>query len=290
MVDPIDDVARQARQGSVAAVIQVLNEKLADQGVRTRAVFSDGVLQLLCEAQSKEELEPSILIGRVKQILESLAPRNIRRVRINSRLVREQQLLWLEEISRDPENQLLWSELITLAKPNPIARFFEDLKDQARSRRSAMPQSLSQRQVREQRQFWRGWLGGAGVSVLLVAGVFAAWYWSNTRSGDRVEAEVTTASPSVPVAAPAPAVSPPPARPPDPFAEAVRLAEQASSTGQTAQSAADWLTLAAKWQQASDLMKQVSNRDQRYRTAQNRAEMYRKNSQSALQMAQSRRN
>jgi len=108
MVAPVDNIAIQARQGSVAAIIQVLNEKLAEIGVRTRAVFTDGVLQLLCEAPKVDQLEQSTLVERIRQILEGISPRYIRRVNINTRIVREQQLLWLEEISRDPENQLLW--------------------------------------------------------------------------------------------------------------------------------------------------------------------------------------
>jgi hypothetical protein len=51
MADRINDIIWQARQGSVAAIIQVLNESLVLSGVRTRAVFADGVLQLLCEAE-----------------------------------------------------------------------------------------------------------------------------------------------------------------------------------------------------------------------------------------------
>src|SRR3712207_5753258 len=125
MHDPMDDIARQARQGSVAAIIQTLNERLADAGVRTRAVFADGVLQLLCEAALPEQLEQSVTVAQIKQILEEISPNNIRRVKINSRIVREQQLLWLEEIMRDPDNQLLWSEEIVLAKPN----FFKQLLD-----------------------------------------------------------------------------------------------------------------------------------------------------------------
>lgn len=120
MVDPMDDLVSQARQGSVAAIIQILNQELAEMGVRTRAVFSDGILQLLCEGTTAEQVEQSTLVEKIRNILESLSLRQIRRVRINGRLVREQQLLWLEEIQRDPENQLLWSQEITLKRPNPL--------------------------------------------------------------------------------------------------------------------------------------------------------------------------
>jgi len=144
MVDPMDDIAKQARQGSVAAIIQILNEKLAESGVRTRAMFVDGVLQLLCEAATLQQLEQSTLVQRIRQILESIAPHNIRRVNINSRIVREQQLLWLEEISRDPDAQLLWSEEIILAKPNILRRLGEDLKDRKPAKnKTPLPQPSS---------------------------------------------------------------------------------------------------------------------------------------------------
>jgi len=126
MTSTVNDIVKQANQGSVAAIIQVLNERLADSGVRTRAIFADGVLQVLCEAATPEQLEPSELIGQIRQTLEAIAPRNIRRVNINSRIVREQQLLWLDEISRDPENQLLWSQEITLNKANLLRHLLNE--------------------------------------------------------------------------------------------------------------------------------------------------------------------
>ena len=124
----VNDILGQARQGSVAAIIQILNERLAESQIRTRAILADGVLQLLCEAPTPEQLEQSTVVPRVQGILEELAPKSIRKVNINSRIVREQQLLWFEEITRDPENQLLWSELIKLKQPNPVSRLWQDLQ------------------------------------------------------------------------------------------------------------------------------------------------------------------
>ena len=130
MPDPMDDIAKQAREGSVAAIVQTLNEKLASSGVRTRAVFADGALQLLCEAASPQQLEQSRLVAQVRQILEGIGPRNIRRVTINSRIVRAQQLLWLEELRRDPDHHLLWSEAICLAKPTISKRIADSVNAQ----------------------------------------------------------------------------------------------------------------------------------------------------------------
>ncbi len=273
MVHPMDDIANQARQGSVSAIIQVLNEKLASSGVRTRAVFADGVLQLLCEALSPDLLDQSSLVDRIRQILESLAPRNIRRVHINSRLVREQQLLWLEEINRNPENQLLWSELITLKRPNIFKQIGQDLNRQKPRTDPAFPKSPYSRQVREERQFRRGILNGVGVSLLLVTLGLLIYNWPQVQSGfnsARVSLGASNSDESSSTGSDR-----------DPFAEAVRLAEQASAEGKVAQTSSEWLVIAAKWEQASVLMGSIPSDHPRYKLAQNRTELYRTYSEEA---------
>ncbi len=125
-VNPATETFGQARQGSVAAIIQVLNERLADIGIRTRAVVADGMLQLLCEAATAEELEKEKVVERVRTELENISPQRIKKVKINSRVVKEEQLLWLEEINRDPENNLLWAEVITLKRPFFVQRWIRD--------------------------------------------------------------------------------------------------------------------------------------------------------------------
>ena len=298
MVDPMNDIARQARRGSVAAIIQILNEKLASSGVRTRAMFSEGALQLLCEAAKVEQLEQSSLVDRVRQILERISPRNVRRVNINSRIVREQQLLWLEEIHRNPED-LLWSEEITLVRPNPVKRFFDD-RETEKALKVVKP-TPSPRESRAKQQYWRGIVGGVSFSALLLLVGWVVYTW--LRGTQVAEApEATTASPIdnsavSPAATPATssaaspvATSPAAALPPassDPFVEAVRLAEQTAREGKGATTSADWLNLATRWQEASDLMSQVTAQDERYSVAQDRTNVYRQNSEAALQKAES---
>ncbi len=292
MVDPIDDIARQARQGSVAAIIQILNDKLADASVRTRAVFQHGILQLLCEAASPEQLEQDPLVNRIRQILESISPRNIRRVKINSRLVQEQQLLWLEEVARDPAH-LLWAEEIILTRPTLLTQISEDMKARrVDAEKAELIKSRSVRQVREDRQFWRGIIGGAGLSVFLLLVGWAVWGWLGSRLNDPSQAKTQPTASSTPT--PSPVASTPPTPPPkpvvtpqpkDPFVEAVRIAEQTSIAGTKARSTSEWLSLATRWQQASDLMAQVPVQDARRKTAADRAVAYRKNSEAALQKA-----
>jgi hypothetical protein len=281
MVEPINDIARQARQGSVSAIIQILNDKLADSGVRTRAIFADGILQLLCEAAKPEQLEQPTLVDRIRHILESLQPRYIQRVNINSRIVREQQLLWLEEISRDPQNQLLWSEEIKLARTNVVKRWFEDLASGEPMPTKGLPKT--DRSGREQRQFRRGILGGIGVSLLLLLAGWVVAKQLGLQPRASIQAEPSK-SPS-----PSPAVASPVVPQPDPFVQAVRLAEQAAQDGQMAKTAADWLDLATRWQRASDLMQQVPPADNRYKTAQDRIQTYSENSKAALTKAETQR-
>ena len=291
MANPIDDIARQAREGSVASIIQILNDELAQVGVRARAVFADGVLQLLCEAATPQLLEESSLVDRVREILERISPHNIRRVNINSRLVREHQLLWLEEISRDSENQLLWSQEIKLRKPNLFKRLATAHHErQAISGKRALPRMAAPRSIHEPRQFQRGIVGGISLTVLLLAAVAAIYKGLNSQVPNSTQATtqaVATAPPSE--AKPALKISKETVNSAvDSFAQAVRVAEQAATEGKTAQSREDWLVVAAKWQQASDLMAAVPSKHPRYTMALNRTALYRQNSDKAQQESQNK--
>ncbi|NEP57647.1 MAG: hypothetical protein F6K31_11585 [Symploca sp. SIO2G7] len=289
MHDPINDIIRQARQGSVAAIIQTLNEQLADSNIRTRAVFSHGVLQLLCEAAAAEQLEQSVLVPRIRQILEGIAPRNIRRVKINSRIVQEQQLLWLEEIMRDPENKLLWSEEITLAKANIFKQLFHNdkTKPTLSSKKPPLPYKVPPIYTFKKSSYGRGMIFGVSLSCLLL---LVGWLLYD-RLDLRLHAQIlnrssnSTVQPQPPATDSTSVTSPAP----DPFAEAVRLAEEAAAAGKTVQTSAQWLDIAAKWERASDLMSKVKQDDHRYQTAQDRIETYRKNSELAQMQAKKNR-
>lgn len=293
MHDPVDDIAKQARQGSVAAIIQTLNEQLTDAGIRVRAVLADGVLQLLCEAARHDQLEQSVVVAKIRQILESIAPRNIRRVKINSRIVREQQLLWLEEITRDPDNQLLWSEEIILVKPNLLKQLSAALKSDKKpqlTKKTPFPK-VSPRNFHKKSFFWRGLAGGVGLSVLLI---IVGWLIS-----DWLEPKLNALNVRIPPEAPnstakfspTPSASSTPVLSPasDPFVEAVRLAEQAAAAGKTVQTSAQWLDVAARWERASDLMSAVKPDDPRYKTAQDRMKLYRQFSEVAQKQARQKR-
>lgn len=291
MIQSIDEIALQARQGSISAIIQILNEKLADSGVRTRAMLEGGVLQLLCEAPSPEQLEQTTLVERLRYLLEGISPQKIRRVNINSRIVREQQLLWLDEIQRDPKGQLLWSQEICLKRPNPLKRWQEDRKLSREAAAIAPIPKSESRAKSAARHFWRGILvGGSSLGLLLILVGWAVSDWLGYRMPEQFlqSANEVPASPE-PAASPAasPVASPvaATASSPDPFVEAVRLAEQAVNAGQTAQSSAEWLELASRWQKAADLMAQVPANDSRYATAQNRTVLYSQNSEAAQQRA-----
>lgn len=284
MTDQINDIFIQARQGSVAAIIQVLNQQLATLDVRIRAIFSDGVLQLLCEAPEIEQLEQSHLVKQVKHTLEDISPRNIRKVNINSRIVQEQQLLWLDEITKDPKDKLLWSQQITLARPNifkQIALHFQTSKPKPTP--IYLSKSVDRAQMEKQNQFQLGMMGGFFLSMLMLVLGIQVNKWLNFSRLNRISTTENTTLQS-----------------PDPttknledtiaeskeaFAQAVRLAQEAAADGKTAQSQEEWMTIASKWQQASRLMASVSPNYSRYDVAVNRAELYQKYSHIAKQEA-----
>ena len=286
MIQSIDDIVRQARQGSVSAIIQVLNEKLVDSGIRTRAMLDDGMLQLLCEAETADQLEQTHLVKQVKQLLEGMSPRNISRVNINSRLVREQQLLWLDEIKRDPESQLLWSQEVRLRQPSWLKRWQDDRRIAQAEMAIAMPQDRPEKKKSPAYHFWRGLIVGGtslGLLALLVGWAMSDWLGiSLPLRGDRSPVAEEPAAEE-------PATEASPAAAPDPFVRAVRLAEQAATEGREASTRAAWLSLASRWQEAADLMAQVASDDPRYSTAQDRIPVYRQNSSIALQQAEALR-
>lgn len=274
MPSTIDDIDLQARQGSVAAIIQLLNEHFASAGIRTRAVQDNGVLQLLVEAPTVEQLPQSTVVEDVRQVLESISPKGITKVNINSRIVQEQQLLWLDEIKRDPEHSLLWSEPIALKRPNPIVRLWQDLN--APRQRNPYLDDVPKAKSASQSAFWRGLMGGASLALLLLLVGWATKDWLRERLGW-----------VGPVAAPTPeeTASSPTAPTPeqDPFVLAVRIAQQAVEDGSSATTAEEWLDLALRWQRASELMAEVSPEDERYPVAQDRIATYANNKDLAIQ-------
>ncbi|QMS87008.1 hypothetical protein HUN01_05255 [Nostoc edaphicum CCNP1411] len=297
VVDRINDIAWQAHQGSVAAIIQLLNEKLAKCGVRTRAMFSDGVLQLLCEAARVEQLEQSPLVEQIQQILESIAPRHIRRVNINSRIVREQQLLWLKEIDSDRENQLLWSQEITLIQPNIVKQLIKDFTEaQAELGKPSFPKTpISRPLVLINKEKYKNkpqtkLLVAAGLcSLLLLSWIVYAQLGDKLKNLMQLETSksLTTEGTNEKKAQ---TLSPAPnnslsEQSDDPFPISVRIANQASASGKTATTSTQWLEIAAKWQRASDLMGTVPQNHSRYQEAKIRTQLYKKYSEAAQKEA-----
>jgi hypothetical protein len=272
VAQPVSDLLQQAHHGSISAIIQVLNDRLTDDGVRTRAVFEHGVLQLLCEAATPAHLDRSFLVHKVSTILEDISPRKIRRVSINARLIQEQQLLWLEEIRKDPARQLLWSQEIQLSRPYLVRYWLQDAKQTLLglgAQRRLSQSDGAAHQSPQHRSFQRGIVSGVVVTMLLgilSGGGYLLWRRATQPTGQSAQQR--------------------PASGRDGFAEAVRLAEAAAGAAKSAKTSQDWQAIGQKWDQASQLMAQVSPTDARYKTAQDRTVRYRKNQAIALKHAQ----
>jgi len=267
-----DDIDFQARQGSVAAIIQILNGHFARDSIRTRAIQDNGILQLLVEAPTADGLPQDTVVGQVRTVLESISPRGISRVNINSRIVQEQQLLWLDEIKRDPEHSLLWSEPITLKRPHLVARLWRDARA-PRQRNPFLDDVYQKKPASSSSAFWRGLIGGASLALLLLLVGWATKDWLGVDLGLRSQPDTAAPAPAVPAGQ-------------DPFVLAVRIAQQSVEDGRDATTAAAWLDLAVRWQRASDLMAEVPPEDDRYTVAQDRVQAYAANKTMALQEAE----
>ena len=270
-----DEVFGQARSGSITAIIQILNVRLADTGVRTRAMLEGGWLELLCEAEVQSSLGKSKLVPKVQNILEEISPRNITNVRLYSRINKEQQLLWLDEVRENRRGQVLWTEELKLTKPPFLKQIAEDWR-YGRQKAKRMSDLKAQAQHQPSRigdwsKSQRSWISALIGGVSVAAVVMTGWMLWNSHQAKQAAQQATSA--------------PAQQQGTDAFAQAVRLAEEASIAGQTADSEAAWLALAADWKQASDLMAQVPDSDPRYLTAQDRVTQYGENSKAALARA-----
>ncbi|HAN74373.1 MAG TPA: hypothetical protein DDZ60_06540 [Planktothrix sp. UBA10369] len=262
----MNDITKQAHNGRVAAIITILNEQMTDLGVINRAIFTHDVLQLLCEAKNAESLDKAIIISRIRGILESISPRNIRRVRINSRILQKQQLLWLKDLTQDSENQLLWSEEIILKKPNIFHKISTS------NQRDSSLESLSQQPKFGQLQ--QNLIWGVAVSVVLILMGFLLYNALQFQLLQPLQSQPQNDIESSP-------------KPPETlssaqqFSQGVKIAEEAAAEGKFADTRQEWLEIAQKWQQAADYMEGVSPDFERHDIAKDRASVYRKNQEQA---------
>ena len=277
-----DSVIAQAKAGSIAAIIQLLNESLAHLKVRTRAVLEGRKLLLLCEAEREECLDSEIIIPHVRQILEAISPPNMSRVQLFSRIVREQQLLWTQEIARNHSSQLLWSEQIVLKRPSLLKQIQPIFKGNIDSPSLGLLDLSPSPIIGYLSFFW----GGLGVVLLFGMITIVLPYFNFFNFNAEISSDQGNTG-KILQASPKPSSTPMPdsAESIDPFVVAVRVAETAVTNGQKATTRTEWLDLAYRWQQASDLMSQVPIEDDRYKTAQDRVITYRKNSEAALEKA-----
>ncbi len=288
MTNQTNDIFMQARRGSVAAIISILNEQLATLDVRIRAIFSDGVLQVLCEASQVQQLEKSNLVEEVKQTLEEISPRNIQQVKINSRIIQEQKLLWLEDITKDPENKLLWSQEITLTRPNIFKQIANNWQtNKPKTTKIPLSKTVDYKGMPKSNQFQPDVIGIFFISLLMLTLGIQINRWFNYSGIDKITTSENTVSQS-----PSPtnkkSVEDTQAKSKAAFTQAVRLAQKAVADGKIAQSQEEWIAIAKTWQKASELMASVAPSYSRYDVAVNRAELYQTNSEIAKKEAEKR--
>lgn len=271
MVDGIDNLTRQAHQGNVVAIVKLLNEHLSEKEVRVRGIFVNGILQLLCEATDIAALEQLSLLENIQNLLEKLTPYHIHQVNVYSRIRQEGQLLWLEEITRDLDNTVLWSQSFSLTPPTFWNQIQEDWSD--------LMVDSPQRPL----LFWKwGWIA---VVIFFLMGFLGWRFYQNFLSPSPQPVALPPSPPPVPSPSSSFTPSPSSLSSQDAFVKAVRLAQEAVKAGQTASNREDWLKISQQWLEASQLMEKVTSDYPRYDIAQDRASLYYQNSQNAQQEA-----
>jgi hypothetical protein len=207
--------------------------------------------------------------------------------------VREDQLLWLQEINHDQDNQVLWSQEITLAQANIFKQLFQDFTEaQTESAKSDLPKTVSSRPIlllnkNKQHTFPKIFLISSSSCSVLLLGCFIYNQLGNKLNVFTLPASSQSFPATRSEIPPQPAVINNIISTPDddPFAAAVRIANQASGSGKVAVTSIQWLELAASWQQASDLMNKVPPKHIRYQEAQIRTKLYKHYSQAAQKEA-----
>lgn len=292
-----NNLIQLAHQGSVKAIMEVLNKQLQDTGVSTRvALGANGVLEILCEAGHPENLDKRVIVSRIQRSLDQLSPRPFRQVHIQSCLTNDVQSLWVSTLSFDARRKLLWSEKIQIRHLSWLKRTLRawgiKLPKSKRKKRAAKlgftataPSSGSRSEPNKSEQKAPSF--HLSPKSKLVAGAIAAgvcgwlshdWWQLKTQvQGEQHHSNGTTMTQTTTVNSSELSF--------EPFNQAVRLAIQASNGGQSATTYGEWVDLANRWQQASELMKLVAPSHPRYAEAQERVLSYRQNSELALAKA-----
>ncbi|AFY38052.1 hypothetical protein Lepto7376_1718 [[Leptolyngbya] sp. PCC 7376] len=282
-------LTRLAHQGNVKAIMEILNKQLQEAGVNTRvALGANGILEILCEAGHPENLDKKIIVRRIQHSLDQLSPRPFRQVHIQSCLTNDVQSLWVSTLSCDARRKLLWSENIQIQhRPwlnrllrrwgiKPPKRFLKFKRRRARlnssqvsnSSKSAEQQTSPLVTFSPQQQLIMG-----AIAIGFI-GWFSHDWWELKMQVQQNTSTVTSVTQNKEIGTNDQNI--------EPFNQAVRLANQAVEEGQSATTYGEWLDLANRWQQASELMELVAPNHPRYAEAQERVLSYRQNSEVAL--------
>ena len=106
----VKQLTKQAYQGNITAIRQLLNDQLQETGVQTKVTLGvNGTLEIVCEADHPENLDKDRVVTCIQHNLDQLAPKPFREVHIQSCLTKEEQSLWISSLSGIARQNLLWS-------------------------------------------------------------------------------------------------------------------------------------------------------------------------------------
>ncbi|NJN73032.1 MAG: hypothetical protein HC799_09620 [Limnothrix sp. RL_2_0] len=275
----MDNIIQLAQQGSIKAIMQILNKQLRDAGVNTKIASGDhGVLEILCEAGHPENLDKHRIVDCIQRSLDQIAPRTFQKVHIQSRLTNDTQALWVSTLSQGERRKLIWSEDILINHISWVQKLLKDL-----GIKSPAQPPVKKRQRGNQKNAVDHWFKGDRQGWVIIGAIAAVSIGWAARDWALLKTQVQLQSTTNPTQnAPRNSDN---TSDFDAFNQSVRLATQAANGGKTATTYGEWLDLANRWQQASDLMKRIPQDHPRYTEAQERVLSYRQNSEVALAKA-----
>ncbi|MGB2924202.1 MAG: hypothetical protein WBB82_02775 [Limnothrix sp.] len=276
----MENITQRAQQGSIKAIMQILNQQLRDVGVSTRVVLGvNGILEILCEAGHPENLDKGKIVDCIQRNLDHLSPRTFQKVHIQSCLTNNTQSLWVATLSQKERRKLLWSEHISIHHQTFFQRVSKSLGLEASAKKLAKAARLRKDQASLNR-IWQGdrrvWLVVGAIAAASMGWMMRDWSLLKAQQQTQIINENTETQSQNSATTPTDF---------DAFNQSVRLATQAAAGGQNATTYSEWVDLANRWQQASDLMKLVPQAHPRYTEAQERVLSYRQNSEVALAKA-----
>lgn len=288
------NIPELAKQGNPQAIAALLNRSLQPHGITAKAILKEDCLHLLLESPNAPEQHVAMPI--LYEELTNLGIETIPTMLVYGRQKAVKEPAWSETIdltalypSEDefvPMDDEVYGSYGNDYAENPDADFssgegaYDDYDDApVIAGSTSKPKRLNVDKAQLKKL-----LPLLAIPIVLLLG--AGIWWFLNRPEPVLEPALAPTSAPAGTTATSPAAQPSPTG--DPWREAVNMATSAAQLTQTANTRADWNTVASQWEDAIELMRAVPPSSPNYQAAQQRAVSYQSNLEYAQRAAATR--